>query len=70
MLPVAYGMAAAGGTGLAVAPLLLAAFGIVSAYTMISVGRACHHTKRWSLGALWGDLVGKESAWVSFLLVA
>lgn len=65
MLPVAYGMAAAGGTGLVVAPALLAAFGIMSAYTMISIGRACEHTRQWSFRGLWADLVGKESAWVS-----
>lgn len=65
MLPVAYGMAAVGGTGLAVAPALLASFGIISAYTMISVGRACQRTKRWSFSGLWTDLVGKKSAWVS-----
>ncbi|CAM9498077.1 unnamed protein product, partial [Sphacelaria rigidula] len=64
MLPVAYGMAAAGGTGLVVAPALLAAFGVVSGYTMISIGRACEYTKKWSFSGLWTDLVGKESAWV------
>ena len=64
MLPVAYGMAAVGGTGLVVAPALLAAFGVISAYTMVSIGRACQQTKRWSFGGLWTDLVGKESAWV------
>eukprot|EP00903_Cladosiphon_okamuranus_P009634 g9167.t1 len=64
MLPVAYGMAAVGGTGLVVAPALLASFGLISAYTMISVGRACQRTKRWSFSALWTDLIGKKSAWV------
>ncbi|CAM9632470.1 unnamed protein product [Pylaiella littoralis] len=64
MLPVAYGMAAVGGTGLAVAPALLASFGLISAYTMISVGRACERTKRWSFSGLWTDLIGKKSAWV------
>lgn len=68
MLPVAYGMAAAGGTGLVVAPALLAAFGVVSGYTMISIGRACDRTKRWSFSALWTDLIGKKSAWVSRLI--
>lgn len=65
MLPVAYGMAAVGGTGLVIAPALLAAFGVISAYTMVSIGRACQKTKRWSFGGLWADLVGKETAWVS-----
>lgn len=62
---MAYGMAAVGGTGLVVAPALLASFGLISAYTMISVGRACQRTKRWSFSGLWTDLVGKKSAWVS-----
>lgn len=58
-------MAAVGGTGLVIAPALLAAFGVISAYTMVSIGRACQKTKRWSFGGLWADLVGKETAWVS-----
>ena len=69
MLPVAYGMAAVGGTGLVVAPALLASFGLISAYTMISVGRACQRTKRWSFSGLWTDLVGKKSAWVSLTTI-
>lgn len=68
MLPVAFGMAAGGGTGLVVAPALVAAFGIVSAYTMVSIGRACQRTKRWSFSGIWTDLVGKETAWVRFLV--
>lgn len=64
MLPVAYGMAAFGGTGLVVAPALLAVFGIVSAYTMVSIGRASQRTKLWSFRGLWAELVGKETAWV------
>ena len=52
MLPVAYGMAAVGGTGFVVAPVLLASFGLISAYTMISVGRASQRTKRWSFSGL------------------
>ncbi|CAM9375481.1 unnamed protein product [Ascophyllum nodosum] len=64
MLPVAYGMAAFGGTGLVVAPALLAAFGIVSAYTMVSLGRASERTRLWSFRSLWAELVGKDTAWV------
>lgn len=70
MLPVAYGMAAVGGTGLVVAPALLASFGLISAYTMISVGRACQRTKRWSFSGLWTELIGKKSAWVVELAMA
>ncbi|CAM9498738.1 unnamed protein product [Discosporangium mesarthrocarpum] len=70
MLPVAYGMASGGGTGLAVAPLLLLGFGCVSAYTMVSVGRACQQTRQWSFRGLWGELIGRGSAWVVEIAMA
>jgi hypothetical protein len=70
MLPVAYGMAAGGGTGIAVAPALLLFFGTVSMYTMVSLGRACQATKQYSFAGVWRELVGPESAWVLELSMA
>ncbi|CAM9524031.1 unnamed protein product, partial [Chrysoparadoxa australica] len=58
MLPVAFGMAAAGGTGLAIAPSMLVFFALISTYTMVSIGRACQRTGRYSFSGVWGELLG------------
>jgi Transmembrane amino acid transporter protein len=64
MLPVAFGMAAAGGTGVLAAPALLAVFGATSAYTLISLGRASERTGQYSFSGLWANLIGRDTAWI------
>lgn len=64
MLPLAYGMAAEGGTGLVPGLALLAVFGTLSAYTLVSIARACDTTRSYSFRGLWSQLLEPKSAWI------
>lgn len=64
MLPVAFGMASGAGTGILAAPAILAVFGVVSAYTLISFGRSAQKTGKYSFSGVWAQLIGPGSAWI------
>lgn len=64
MLPLAYGMASDGGTGIAPALTLLVTFGMLSAYTLISIARACEETGAYSFRGVWSRTLNPKSAWV------
>jgi len=64
MLPLAFGIAAGGGTGLGTAAGLLAGFAALSAYTLVSLGRAAQATQQATLSGVWAETVGPQSTWV------
>lgn len=64
MLPLAFGMASEGGTGLVPALALLTLFGSLSAYTLVSIARACEATGASSFRAIWARTLGAKTAWV------
>ena len=64
MLPLAFGMASEGGTGLAPALTLLLVFGSLSAYTLISIARACEATGEYSFRGIWSRTLHPSTAWI------
>ncbi len=64
MLPLAFGMASEGGTGLAPALTLLVVFGTLSAYTLISIARACEATGEYTFRGVWSKTLNPKTAWV------
>lgn len=64
MLPLAFGMASAGGTGLVPALTLLVLFGSLSAYTLISIARACEATGEYSFRGIWSRTLNPNTAWI------
>lgn len=64
MLPLAFGMASEGGTGLAPALTLLIIFGSLSAYTLISIARACEATGEYSFRGIWSRTLQPSTAWI------
>jgi len=64
MLPLAYGMAAEGGTGIVPAISLLIAFGTLSAYTLFSIARASETTRETSFRGIWSRALDPKSAWL------
>jgi len=73
MLPMAYGVAAMGGTGLAPAALMTAAASCACGYTLYSLGRSysASGTKEPpSLRAVWSAVIGEKTSWMASALVA
>lgn len=64
MLPLAFGMASEGGTGLVPALALLTLFGSLSAYTLVSIARACDATGASSFRGIWARTLGPKTAWI------
>lgn len=64
MLPLAYGMASEGSTGLVPALGLLLTFGSLSCYTLFSIARACQSTGNYSFRGVWSRTLSRESAWI------
>jgi len=64
MLPLAFGMASEGGTGLVPALSLLVLFGSLSAYTLISIARACEATGEYSFRGIWSRTLHPSTAWI------
>lgn len=64
MLPLAYGLAQGGPTGLVPALTLVLLFGLASGYTMSLLAKLAVNTKSNSIGEVWGKLVGEKSQWV------
>lgn len=64
MLPLAYGMASEGSTGIVPALSLLLIFGSLSCYTLFSIARACQSTGSYSFRGVWSKTLGKDTAWI------
>jgi len=69
MLPLAYGFAQGGPTGILVAVPLMLIFGIFSAYTMTSVAGMAAELKSSDIGELWSTLVSQNTKWIADLSV-
>lgn len=69
MLPLAYGIAQGGPTGIVPAVALVAIFGSMSAYTMTVFARIAEETKSNSIAELWGKLIGQKSRWLADVAV-
>eukprot|EP01041_Mallomonas_annulata_P010017 gene10017-20853_t len=65
MLPLAYGFAQGGPTGLYVAMFLLVTFGATSGYTMVSLGEMSDATGAGTFGELWARLINPKTKWVA-----
>jgi amino acid permease len=64
MLPLAYGLARGGPTGIIPAVFLVALFGAMSAYSMVVLAHLSKEVGAESIGDLWGRLKSKHSKWV------
>jgi len=69
MLPLAYGIAQEGGTGVIPAVALLLIFGSMSAYTMTSYADMAVETNSNSIGEIWGKLISKDNVYIADLSV-
>lgn len=69
MLPLAYGIAKEGSTGVIPAILLLFAFGSMSGYTMTSFAELATETQTNSIGELWSKLFSPKTKWVAEMSV-
>ena len=69
MLPLAYGIAQGGPTGLVPAIALVAVFGSMSAYTMTLFAKMAEETKSNSISELWAKLINKKSRWLADVAV-
>lgn len=69
MMPLAYGFAQGGPSGLIPSITLLVVFGSMSAYTMLSLSRLATSTNSKSLGEVWGKLISKKTEWVVDLAI-
>ena len=69
MLPLAYGIAQGGPTGIVPAVALVAIFGSMSAYTMTVFARIAEETKSNSIAELWGKLIGQKTRWLADVAV-
>lgn len=69
MLPLAYGIAQEGGTGVIPAVVLLLIFGSMSAYTMTSYADIAVETNSNSIGEIWSKLISKDSVYIADLSV-
>jgi sodium-coupled neutral amino acid transporter 11 len=65
MLPLAYGLAQGGPTGIIPAVLLVAIFGSMSAYTMTVFAKLAEETKSNSISEVWGKLISEKSRWIA-----
>lgn len=66
MMPLAYGLSqgSSGPTGFIPAVLLIALFGSMSAYTMLSYAELSKATESRNIGELWGKLISEQTKWV------
>lgn len=69
MLPLAYGIAQGGPTGIIPAIALVAIFGSMSAYTMTVFAKLAVETKSNSISELWSKLISDKSKWVADVAV-
>lgn len=69
MLPLAYGIAQEGGTGVVPAVALLLIFGTMSAYTMTSYADMAVETNSNSIGEIWSKLINKDNVYIADLSV-
>jgi amino acid permease len=69
MLPLAYGIAQGGPTGLVPAVALVGLFGFLSAYTMTVYAKLADETKSNSIAEVWGKLIGEKTRWVADVAV-
>ena len=69
MLPLAYGIAQGGPTGLVPAISLVAVFGFMSAYTMTLYAKMAQETKSNSISELWAKLLSEKSRWMADVAV-
>lgn len=69
MLPLAYGIAQGGPTGIIPAVALVAIFGSMSAYTMTIFARLADETKSNSIAELWEKLISAKTRWVADVAV-
>jgi len=69
MLPLAYGIAQGGPTGIIPAVLLVAIFGSMSAYTMTVFAKLAEETKSNSISEVWGKLISEKSRWIADVAV-
>jgi sodium-coupled neutral amino acid transporter 11 len=69
MLPLAYGIAQGGPTGIIPAIALVAVFGSMSAYTMTVFAKMAEETKSNSISELWAKLISDKSRWLADVAV-
>ena len=69
MLPLAYGIAQGGPTGLVPALATVAVFGTMSAYTMITFAQLAAETNSNSISDLWEKLFNPKTKWIADLAV-
>lgn len=69
MLPLAYGIAQGGPTGLVPAISLVAIFGFMSAYTMTLFAKMAEETKSNSISELWAKLLSEKTRWMADVAV-
>ena len=65
MLPLAYGIAQGGPTGVVPAVALVGVFGFLSAYTMTVFAKLADQTGSNSISELWGKLLSEKTRWVA-----
>jgi amino acid permease len=69
MLPLAYGIAQGGPTGVIPAISLVAIFGFLSGYTMTIFAKLADQTKSNSIAELWGKLLSEKTQWMADVAV-
>jgi amino acid permease len=69
MLPLAYGIAQGGPTGIIPAVSLVAIFGSMSAYTMTIFARLADETRSNSIAELWEKLISSKTRWLADVAV-
>jgi len=65
MLPLAYGIAQGGPTGVVPAVALVGLFGFLSAYTMTVFAKLADQTGSNSISELWGKLLSEKTRWMA-----
>lgn len=65
MLPLAYGLAQGGPTGIVTAIALAAIFGAGSAYSMTNYAYMAELTRTTSIGEMWSVLLGQDTKWIA-----
>lgn len=64
MLPLAYGLAQGGPTGLVPSGFLILLFGLMSAYSMTLYASLAKETGAQSIGMIWGELINLKTEWL------
>lgn len=65
MLPLSYGLAKGGLTGIVPAIALMISFGSLSAYTMTTYASLSQQTNAKSISEVWGAIIGNDTKWMA-----